>query len=464
MSKRIAAISFVALSALAMGQDKPPVPAAPPVKKPAAAPTAAGSPVDTVIQLLQGGMSESSVVKMLQRQNKPVNLSPADMLKLQKAKVSELVMDTLIDPGAGHAAAATNVSPAPPTVQPTKSAAPVATAPQPETSAAAACAPPAAVAAVANARKRRLAVTPFDFAAVQTQVTAIFGNSVNVGQGIRAMLTDKMAQSKTVVLLEREKIQAVMAEQNFGATNRVKPGTKPKIGGLTGADAILFGDITIFGRDDTQKKNAAGGFLGGLGGPIGGLAGGIANSKRTDKAVVAITLRLVDAETGETLETASARGESKRTSTDWGAIAGSWRGAAAASSGMNSSNFQETIIGEATLDAVTKIADFINQRVPAIGAKAREIEGKVATIEGCNLYLTIGGNDGVQVGDHFEIHKIIREVIDPDTKAVIDLQTEKVGEFVAATVRPAVTIGQYGGLPISSSNVPKPGYAARLVQ
>jgi hypothetical protein len=130
---------------------------------------------------------------------------------------------------------------------------------------------------------------------------------------------------------------------------------------------------------------------------------------------------------------------------------------------MTSKDFQDTIIGEATQDAVTKIAAFLEEKVPGIAAKSRTIEGRVANFEGCTIYLSVGGNDGVQVGDRFEIHKIVKDVIDPQTKEVLDHQTVKVGEFVAGTVRDKVSIGQYGGEPLSASYQNDKGYAARLV-
>src|SRR5262249_53884027 len=55
-----------------------------------------------------------------------------------------------------------------------------------------------------------------------------FHNDVNIGQGIRAMLTARMAQSKNITLLEREKLNVVLKEQDFNATNRVNQGTKAK--------------------------------------------------------------------------------------------------------------------------------------------------------------------------------------------------------------------------------------------
>jgi curli biogenesis system outer membrane secretion channel CsgG len=315
------------------------------------------------------------------------------------------------------------------------------------------------VSTAANASKRRVAISAFDYAAVKTAVTSIAGNDVNIGQGIRSMLMVKMAQSKTVVLLEREKIGAVMKEQDFGATNRVKQGTNAKIGQITGADPQLFGDIVTFGRDDTTKRNGAGAVARAI--PVfGGIGGRVADSKTSDKAVVVINLRLVDAETGEVIDAEEARGESTRTSTNWGAVAGSWRGGAGANSDMTSSNFGSTIIGEATQDAVNKIAAILEQKMSGVSAKSRTIEGKVANFDGCTLYLSVGGNDGVHVGDHFEIHQILKEVLDPDTKEVLDKQTVKVGDFIVSTVRDKVSIGQYGGQPLSPTYAK--GYAARM--
>jgi curli biogenesis system outer membrane secretion channel CsgG len=433
--KKLAYISLVTgvltLVPVAFTQDRPA-----PARKPATA-AAPASPIDNVIKLLKSGMSEALIVKTLQKQE-PYTPSPEEMVKLKEAGASDNLIGVIMDPASAPVTAAA-----------------AAEAKGPD------CPAPAAVSAATGAAKRRLAVKPFDYSAVKTQVTAIFNNDMNIGEGIRAMLTVKMAQSGSVVLLEREKLNAVMAEQDFGATNRVKQGTKAKIGGITGADAMLFGDIVIFGRDDTAKKNGAAGILGGLPGRVGGTLG---NFKKNEKAVVAINLRIVDAETGDIITATEARGESSRTSTNWGGMAAGWKygtggAGAGAGSSMTSSNFAATIIGEATQDAVNKIAAFLEQKVPAIAAKSRAVEGKVANIDGCTLYLSVGGNDGVQLGDHFEIHKILSDVLDPDTKEVIGTQTVRVGDFIVNQVRDKVSIGQYGGQALA----PNSKYAARMI-
>ena len=112
--------------------------------------------VEEVVQKDYATKNEWRQETFKQRQNKPVNLTPADMVKLQKAGVSENVMNAMMDPGGAPAPAAA----APANV---RVSAPVAAATSPAPVAAAAgpaCAMPAAVSEVAGSQKRRLAVEP----------------------------------------------------------------------------------------------------------------------------------------------------------------------------------------------------------------------------------------------------------------------------------------------------------------
>ena len=433
--------------AFAQTPARPPVPAPP---KPAAPKAPSG--VDTVIALVKGGMSEALVVRTLQREGKPYTLSTADLLRLQSAGVSEAIIHAMTEPAAGGTAATPAATTAAATTAPAATAAGAARGATPF---------PPDLADVAGAKKRRLAVRPFDYSTVTSWVNYWFNNNVNIGEGIRAMLTVRMDQSKNITLLERTNIQDVMKEQDFGASNRVRKGTNARVGQLSGADAMLYGDIVIFGRDDTTKRKGLGAALG----RFSPVAGAVATLNKEEKAVVGINLRLVDTETGEVIETAEARGESSRKSKDYGAIVGvSGTGAVAGGIGMTSANFQQTIIGEATSNAVAEIVKYLEGRVPQLPAKPREIEGRVATVTTGGAVLTVGSQDGVMRGDRFEILKINGEIKDPTSKEVIDLDAVKVGEFVADGVREKTATGAYGGQPLSSTYATTgKGYAARLM-
>jgi len=131
---------------------------------------------------------------------------------------------------------------------------------------------------------------------------------------------------------------------------------------------------------------------------------------------------------------------------------------------MTSSNFQHTIIGEATQNAVLKIAEYLETRIPQLPPKPRDIEGRIASA-GTGVILNVGSNDGVLRGDRFEILQINGEIKDPTTKEVIDLDAVKIGEFVADIVREKTVAGAYGGQPLSATYIAAPGkgYVARLV-
>jgi len=289
--------------------------------------------------------------------------------------------------------------------------------------------------------KRSVAVDEFDFSTVMTAVAAIFGTQVNIGQGIRALLVKRVAQDGKFTVVERAKVNTVIKEQDFGASGRVKKGTAARIGQIRGADYTLMGDIVVFGRDDRRK--AVGGIAGGRG---GGGFGGFGSSE--GKAVVVIDFRMVDNESSEVVMTGEARGESKRTSK--GGFGGFWGGGAAGAGGaaMTASNFGETIIGEAVMDACDKLAVQISQQAgQASGAKNVEIEALVASVDGTSVIINAGSAAGVQSGDTFEIQRIIKEVRDPQTKEVLDVVTQAVGTIKVGTVREKISIGTLTGGP-----------------
>jgi len=441
----IVLVSFVV--GMALGQT--PAPAAAPKAAPKAAPAkakAAPSQVDSVIESVKAGLSESLIIRTLQRDNKPANLTTADLVKLKNAGVSENIINALLDPTSAPAAAAAPAAPAP---APVAAAAP-APPPAPEPVAAAAPAPaPAPSGATTQAEKKRVIVDEFDYSAVKTQVQAVFNTQQDIGKGIRAMLVTRVAQANKVVIVERAKLATLTKEQDFNASNRVKQGTGARVGQISGADALLSGDIVIFGRDD-KKKSVKGGGL------IGGVIGGIASSKNEDKAVVVIDYRLIDAETSEIIATGEARGESVRKGNALGAIGGALgKGVAGVQIDMTSSNFAETIIGEATQDCVNKLAEILLGQTANMKKAVREVEGRVADVSGKTLVLNVGSVDGVNVGEVFEILRIVREVKDPVTKETLDVVTEKTGEMTVTSVRDKVTTGSYTG---SASQV---GFMAR---
>ena len=298
----------------------------------------------------------------------------------------------------------------------------------------------ASVALAPAQTKKAMEVQEFDYSTVMSATQAIFGTQQNIGTGIQAMLVKRVAQDGKSTVVERRKVANIMKEQDFAASNRVKQGSGARVGQIRGANLTLMGDIVVFGRDDRKTSAGVGAFVGGAGGAAGGYKGDA-------KAVVVLDYRIVDTETSEVVASGEARGESKRTSKGFGA--GMFAGGIAAGGGINmtSSNFAETIIGEATMDAVDKLAVDINMRNLNGGAedRANDLDARVADVSGNSITINAGTAAGLAAGQTFTIYHKGKEIKDPTTGEVLDVQTTPIGQLTITTVRDRISIGNYNG-------------------
>jgi curli biogenesis system outer membrane secretion channel CsgG len=298
----------------------------------------------------------------------------------------------------------------------------------------------ASVALAPAQTKKAMEVQEFDYSTVMTGVQAIFGTQQNIGQGIQAMLVKRVSQDGKYTVVERRKVANIMKEQDFAASNRVKQGTGARVGQIRGANLTLMGDIVVFGRDDRKTSAGGGVFVGGAGGGAGGYKGDA-------KAVVVLDYRIVDTETSEVVASGEARGESKRTSKGFGA--GMFAGGVGVGGGFNmtSSNFAETIIGEATMDAVDKLSVDINMRNLNGGAEGREndLDARVADVSGNSITINAGTAAGLAPGQTFTIYHKGKEIKDPTTGEVLDVQTTPIGQLTITVVRDRISMGNFNG-------------------
>ena len=121
----------------------------------------------------------------------------------------------------------------------------------------------------ANGPKRRIAVTNFEYKAGQ--------GSGQIGVGMSDMLTDSLVNSNAFIVLERERLDEVMEEQDLSNSNRFAQNTAAPIGQLEGAELLIRGSIIQF------EPNCKGGSV-------------ILVSGK--QACIAINIRIVDARTG----------------------------------------------------------------------------------------------------------------------------------------------------------------------
>ncbi|HEX7730279.1 MAG TPA: CsgG/HfaB family protein [Terracidiphilus sp.] len=276
-------------------------------------------------------------------------------------------------------------------------------------------------------RRPRIAVLDFDYGTVHTYSAAMFGSDVDVGKGIVDLLVTGLVKDGTYSVIERKALDKILAEQNFSNSNRADPSSAAKIGKLLGVDAIIEGSITEFG-DETQKRN-----IGGGGGNWHGFGmGGIGHSKT--KANVAITARIINIDTGEIMAVADGKGESARSSTSMLGGGGGWSGWGGGHADFGSSDFQQTIIGEATKNAVDQLTTGLVADASKVGVRTIVVEGLIAAIDSGQIILNVGGKDGVKVGDTLEVVRVTREIKDPATGNVLRRLTTPVGVVKATDV------------------------------
>jgi curli biogenesis system outer membrane secretion channel CsgG len=204
-------------------------------------------------------------------------------------------------------------------------------------------------AAMEQAQRPTVALLDFDFGSVQQW----WSGNEDIGKGIADMIVDELVNDGSFRVIERKRLNAILAEQNFSNSERADPSaqTVAAIGKVLGVKYLIVGSITKFGTEESNKSVGGGAFGGGRFG-----LGRVGTSK--GKANVAITARVVDITTGEIMASARGEGTSKRS----GLLLGGAGGGGAGGGGeiaVGSSNFRDTILGEATetavKDTVTKL-------------------------------------------------------------------------------------------------------------
>jgi len=280
--------------------------------------------------------------------------------------------------------------------------------------------------APAPATKHRVAVMNFDYGTVQSSVSAIFGTDQDIGKGISSMLIEKLVKDGQYSVIERAALDKLLAEQNFSNSDRANPTSAAKIGQLLGVDTIIIGTITQFGRDDKHTNLGAGGYGSKFG--LGGI--GTKNSK----SVVAVSARMVNVNTGEIISAVTGNGESSRGGTSLLGAGGGASGGGVGAVDMGSSNFGNTILGEATRKAVDDMGTQLDASATKVPSVKLEINGLVADVTGNTLIVNVGKKAGIKVGDILDISRPVRVVKDPATGKVLKSITDKIGSATVTEV------------------------------
>jgi curli biogenesis system outer membrane secretion channel CsgG len=181
-----------------------------------------------------------------------------------------------------------------------------------------------------GAKRTTVAVMDFDYGTVNH-----WWGQYDIGKGMADQVVDSLVNDGTFRVIERKKLDTVLAEQDFAQSDRADPSAAKlaKIGKVLGVKYIISGSITKFGGE--EKSYGAGGIGGGK---IGGLG------LKKAKTYVTLTARMIDATTGEILVSAKGEGISNK---GGGIKVGAGGGGGGAGFSMGSSDYKDSAIGEA---------------------------------------------------------------------------------------------------------------------
>jgi len=254
--------------------------------------------------------------------------------------------------------------------------------------------------------KRRIAVLDFDFSAVSDP--SLLSAFPGVARGTSDLLVNALVNTNTYSVIERSRLDAVLAEQNLGTSGRVDAATAAQIGRILGVDVVIVGSVTQF---DVQEKRS--GFQ------VGGLFG---QSKTEVQADVQLNARMVSTSTAEIITTAEGTGSAnqKDGSTVVFGIGG----------GSDTSN-QQQLLTQATRLAIDEVVVGLTAaegRLAALPAVLPTVDALVADVAGGTIVLNKGTTDGYRTGMIVSLERVSREVKDPATGKVIRRVTTAIGQ------------------------------------
>ena len=228
--------------------------------------------------------------------------------------------------------------------------------------------------------------------------------------GLTDLFITELSKTKKYRIIERAKVDELVKEVNFGKSGYVDKESSVRKGHIKGVEYLFFAKVTNFGA----KKNAV------VSNTVGRIFKGV--GVQQEKADVRIDFRIVDATTGETVFADSGEGEEESRGL---AIDSNRWGSGARVSDFQSSEFLSSQLGKATIKALKQIIsklddDFLTQvqsgaatikgKEAAAQQEAKKVAedapGAVTMVEGQTVYVDLGSNHGLKVGDTLKVYKL----------------------------------------------------------
>jgi len=235
----------------------------------------------------------------------------------------------------------------------------------------------------------------------------------NPGTGMSDMLVTALVQSGEFMVIEREQLNHVLAEQDLGQSGRVTEQTAPAIGKLLGVAAIVYGSVSEFGY---LASDTGGSITGSL---------GLGVSKTT--ARVSIDVRMIDTSTGQIILADSADSEKSQ------------RGLKVRTQDFSfghDGKFDQTLAGKAAREAIDDLVAQITETMASVPWTGRLVKAD----DPAKIYLNARSNTGIEQGMVFNVYRMGEELIDPATGISLGAEEELVGSIRVNDVKEKYSI------------------------
>jgi len=228
------------------------------------------------------------------------------------------------------------------------------------------------------------------------------------------MLESALFDSGRFVVVQREKLGAVLDEQDLASSGRAAKSDVAKTGALRSARFIATGSITTV---DSASQGSSGGIS------FKGISVGGGGKKATITAIITLT----DTTTGEIVAKKRVKGKAGGRKLRLGLSRGGLN--------TNMGGFAEEPVGEAAQDVISKAVDLIVKEM-----KGEKLDGSVVTVAGERVIINRGEQFGVEPGHTFVVRTEGEVLTDPSTGEILDrlegevvctLKVDKVREKIA---------------------------------
>ena len=257
----------------------------------------------------------------------------------------------------------------------------------------------------------------------KTEASGVASWQPAMGEGLAHMIITEMANLPNFKVLESVALDDLRAERALGESGEVAQSESVKKGQFKGADYTFKSTVTRFGA---KEKSYGGGGIP-IPTPFGPGAGGF-SVKKTEHEVQ-IDWRIIDNASREIVPGATGRalGVEKGTGFNFN----TWSGG----------GFSDSALGKATMKALAQIVDRLktlevgpgartlnNENEAAQNAAAlRNVKGVVKLVDGNEVWISLGANNGFAKGDKIKIYQPVEK-------------KNKKGEVVATTYQPVAEI------------------------